>query len=423
VTTAAARGLRFLSAEGRASPAFWLLQLFLFLGYTSADEEWEALLQLRPRLVLGGLVLLCAGVRLFGARGRELRARLEADGCFHWLVAFAVACALATLWAWDPALARPACERHLIMMVAYPLIVVLVRDRRDLLLTLLVFCAGHGFLALRAFTEYLAGRIDVRSELPRMMGVGDRLADPNSFAAAVVFALPLMAWVGYRAQSRLVRLGALAYAALAGISVVLTYSRSGAVLLVLALLWMLLHVRGRTRAALVGVLLLAAAGAALRESDRTQARLGTLFASDTYEEEGSTRGRLEGYEMAWRIAEERPLLGVGPGCWQDYREHRLDGKRLLPHTLWGQLLGTRGVLGTLAFLGFLLAAVARGLRLRRTAEDPVLRSLAGAVLCTLFLLLVSGLAAHNLERELWYLLPALLAAAGALSRPETAFSA
>ena len=43
---------------------------------------------------------------------------------------------------------------------------------------------------------------------------------------------------------------------------------------------------------------------------------------------------------------------------------------------------------------------------------------AGAMLFTLFLLLVSGLAAHNLGRWIWYWAPALLLAA-ATCRPDT----
>ena len=414
--------IRFLSDLKQVSLPFWILQVFLFLGYTSADEEWTALLQLRPRLLLGGLILLLAGVRLFGPTGHTLRARLESDRRLVWLVAFTVAALLSTVWAFDTAAARAEFQLQFILMLAYPLVVVLVRTRQELYLALLVLCAGHGFLLLRAFTEYFGGRISSSSGLPRMMGVGQRLADPNSFAAVVVFVLPIMAWLGSRARSGFVRVGALAYAALGAIAVVLTYSRSGAVMLALCFLWMLILLRGRTRLVLVAVLLLGALGAAQREDGRTVKRLSTLTSSSTYNEEQSTQGRIDGYRIAWRMAEARPLLGVGPGCWSQYRMQRVDGNQLRPHNLWGQILGTHGSLGALTFAGYLFAALWLGFRVRKRLEDPLLRSLAAPILFTLGLMLLSGLAAHNLARELWFLLPAFLVVAARIdaeSRPET----
>src|SRR5205823_3811062 len=111
------------------------------------------------------------------------------------------------------------------------------------------------------------------------------------------------------------------------------------------------------------------------------------------------------------------LLGVGPGCWSVYRVRRVDGNPLMPHSLTGQVIATYGGLGTVAFVGYLGAVFAfawGAMRRRWRSADPwdrAVRSLAPTVAFTVVLLLVSGLAAHNVDRLAWFLMPGLLAVA------------
>ena len=93
---------------------------------------------------------------------------------------------------------------------------------------------------------------------------------------------------------------------------------------------------------------------------------------------------------------------------------RIDGRSLLPHSLTGQIVATRGILGTVTFLGFLFSSIVFALRemsrrrRRQTRWDQAVGSLCWTCLFALGLMVVSGLAAHNLERANWYWLPALM---------------
>jgi hypothetical protein len=271
-----------------------------------------------------------------------------------WWLAFVAAGTFATLWAYDVGVARAAWLRHLTSLLALPLVLTIVRTRRHLLVVVLFFCLGHGLYVLRSLQEYGNGRIDATMGVERMMGAGSAYADPNSFAATIAFSLPLFAWVWVEARSALLRACVLCYGAVGAFCVVRTHSRSGLVLTGLTVLWALWFLpRGRAKVVLLLAVLALGAFAASGLTENAVARYASIFSSRTYEEEESTPGRIEGYAGAAKMLRERPVLGVGPGNWSDYRERHMDGSRLLPHNLPGQVLGTTGLLGGVAFLGYL----------------------------------------------------------------------
>jgi O-antigen ligase len=426
----------FGSASLRGLPlSFWFLQVYLFLGASAIDEEFPSVGRFHPRMIVGVLAL-CAGVpralkklseRRVRTAGRAAGGAARPDELRNrplgWIVAFLVATGFSTLWAFDPAASQKAGIELATAVLGFLLVVGLVRTRREVLVTVLVMVAGAGFYLLRSFLEYLNGRISFAMGVTRMMGAGQSTADPNSFAATIVYALPLVVWAGVRTRSRFLAFCALAYGLLTPVCVVLTHSRSGLVLFALTAAWTFFALpRGKARFALglatavVGITL--AAGLTQKAVDR----YASMFSETTYEEEGSTRGRIVGYEIAWRIFQEYPVVGIGPGSWGTYRRQRVDGSTLEPHNLAGDLLASTGLLGFGTFLGYLLTSVALGFRVRGRTQgstdpwDRAVRALAGVVLVSILLHLVSGLAAHNLGRSGWYLLPALLFVAATCRR-------
>lgn len=400
--------------------AYWLLLLYVFIGLAAIDEEWEVVARLRPRLLLGSIVLLVVVARIVSAALTSRRGPSPPDAVTAWWGAYFGATLLAAVWAFDPSLAKEALlNERLTALLCFPLMVAMVRTRREFLVLILVFCLAYGFYLIRSYQEFLSGRHDATMGVVRMVGAGSRNADPNSFAATVVFSLPLLLWAGIHTRSLVLRLCVTFYGLLATTAVVLTRSRAGLILLALAALWFV-WVLPNWRARILGVLLLVAAAgmASMCLSERAiQRYVGMFTGGSTASERESTEGRIRGYQVAWEIFQENPVLGVGPGNWATYRMRRVDGSTLLPHSLPGQLLATLGMVGTLAFVGLLLATLVRAgreTRRRKGMEDPwerAVRSLAGAMVFTLFLLLVSGLAAHNLGRWTWTWAPALLVVA------------
>jgi hypothetical protein len=107
-----------------------------------------------------------------------------------WLVAFMIAGLLSALWAFDTGVAWPAQIDHTTIMLSFFLVLAIVRTRRELAVTLLVFLAASGVYLLRSFTEYLNGKHLFTMGVSRMMGAGKSVGDPNSCAATIAFTLP-----------------------------------------------------------------------------------------------------------------------------------------------------------------------------------------------------------------------------------------
>lgn len=398
---------------------FWCLQAYLFFQLSLVDEHLALLKDtVRPRFYLGGFTLLVALARLTFRRVQLGERPPRPPAVSLWLLAFVVAEGFSTLLAFDFAEARPAFQEHLTALVGYLLIAVIVRTRRELLLTALTLCFGGGVFLALSYWEWLHGRYDYAQGVVRMIGIGESNSDANSFGATIAFLMPLVMWVGVVGRSWFLRIAAFGYGALTTMCVFYTSSRSALVLLALnvAFLFGLLP-RGLPRWIGVGLVAATVGAMAVGLSEEQAKRIRSIWSSDTYEKDMSTRGRIEGYEVGWRIFQENPVLGVGPGNWSAYRVRKVDGNSLEAHNLTGQLIATRGGLGLVTFVGYLAAVVVfavRALRTRRRTPDPwqrAVRSLAAVVLFEILLLLVAGLAGHNLERPNWVWMPALIVAA------------
>jgi hypothetical protein len=132
--------------------------------------------------------------------------------------------------------------------------------------------------------------------------------------------------------------------------------------------------------------------------------------------------RYDGWRVAWDAFLAHPIGGLGQDNFADYYASRgRTGIQLeWAHSLEMRLLAHTGIVGTLAFLVFIVAALAAAIRTRRRG-DPLTRAMAGIALTPLIVWLVHG------SLDWFWEIPALtgpafafLAAAGAMSHPEDA---
>ena len=123
----------------------------------------------------------------------------------------------------------------------------------------------------------------------------------------------------------------------------------------------------------------------------------------------SAQGRVEGFEIGMQLWQNNLATGVGPGAWIV-----ASGRKLQAHNLYGQLAGELGTLGVVAFSGFLIAFAATIRRIRRAYrqhpewEPDFLFHLSGGLGLGIALLMLGGLAGHNLYRPQWILFAAFL---------------
>jgi O-antigen ligase len=249
------------------------------------------------------------------------------------------------------------------------------------------------------------------------------LGDPNLLAAALfpaaVLALGLAAGLRDRGMRTLVLVAVLA---VLGAGFVASGSRGGVVGALAALAVAIVFVE-RRRAALVGALALALAvlAASLWLAPGAWERSPSLSS-------GSGRGDL--WTVAWHMAGDHPLLGVGldnyPAVASDYARSvgPLKSVDLIDdpheaHNLYLQLLAEAGVVGLAAFTFFVATCLYSAwvaARLFRSQGDRARAALAGALLVAIVAMLGAAVfVSAPVDRRLWVLLalgPALRVAAG-----------
>lgn len=295
----------------------------------------------------------------------------------------------------------PTTEDWLKAGVFYIIFVTSIRDDRQLSIMALAYCAIVTLYAAHSYREFLCGRHFFRMGIVRMIGVDRTYNDPNTFAATLVYSLPLFRVAWGLACKRWHKILVLASVGLLAWCVSLTGSRSGLVGLAAAGLF---HIPRQRRLlalaaiAFVGGILWFAAG------ERLQRRYLSLYDPSITDWRGHTsaEARKEGFYGGLRVFWRYPLLGCGPGRFAETGVTFVQA-----HNLYGQVLGELGLGGTSAFAGLIAAFVSNNTRTRRLARAST-RAMSStafavnrAVMRTVALLLLMGWGGHNLYRYTW----------------------
>lgn len=336
-----------------------------------------------------------------------------------------VACS--AIWAEDPASSFTALSRWALNALLFLIVFTAVRERKHVVRVLAAVIVGVGFAAAYAL---IAGPADPY-ELTRL---GSGITNPNELASALVVGVTLgVAMAGGGVRSPIARAGAASLALISLIGVLLTLSRGGLIAFGCVLVAGVLF-GGRWR---VLVLVLGAAVAA------SAAVYFGAFASDEARErvtstESEGEGRVDLWEVGWRMSEANPVRGVGadnfeiasvqyllePGALR--RDEFIVDEPKSAHNMYLQVLAELGVVGLalfLALLGMSLVFAFRAIRRFQMLGDRQLEILSRALLVALIGLLVADFfGSRQYTKELWLLLamaPSLLAV-GMRMHPESA---
>ena len=195
------------------------------------------------------------------------------------------------------------------------------------------------------------------------------IADNNHLAAALVMTLPLLNYLRISSRWPAIRLVLLAVMVLLVMAVIASFSRGGLVGLVAMMTFLWLKSRQRIRIGLLLAMLAIPAFYLVPES--WVERMQTI---ENAEEDKSFQGRLNSWEVAWKVARER-IAGVGfDGPQQPpiyYRYVPMAPRTFAAHSIYFQVLGEHGFIGLILFLlvfftGWRNAADV----IRRTRGDP-----------------------------------------------------
>ena len=354
--------------------------------------------------------------------------RLELNRQNVAVLAFCLAMGVTSMLAYNSQLAWNASYRFFTQIACYLVLISVIRSPYELLFITAVYIGCMEIYVAKAMWEFFlhgAGRQGMG--VWRLRGIEETFGHPNTLANSIVVSLPiwLALWSSRReilvnassSWRKLVVWGLAVYPAIGVIGVLLTNSRTGMVNLCCFVFLAKLE-RGRSLFRSVIFVLLVVGVGWIAIPQEQKLRIQSIWnASINESAETSKQSRIESVRVALGIFQEFPLAGIGPGNFGHYRNLNVDGIDLEPHNLIGQMLAEMGIVGSAAFAVFVGVLVSNCRRTRFVAQDsnnPTLQTLtrlATAFMHSTILLLVAGLAGHNLYRFNWLWLAAFSALA------------
>jgi probable O-glycosylation ligase (exosortase A-associated) len=174
------------------------------------------------------------------------------------------------------------------------------------------------------------------------------ISDNNAIATALVMIIPLAHYLALHTSRHIVKYGLYATIALSSVAIIGTHSRGAlvAVTVMSAFLWL----KSR-RKLMLGLLIVTVLPIGmLSMPDAWKDRMRTI---ETYEQDSSAMGRLNSWETAFNIANDRPLVGGGFELYskETFARYAPNPEAVhSAHSIYFQMLGEHGYVGLLLFL-------------------------------------------------------------------------
>jgi O-antigen ligase len=405
----------------------------VFLNLALAIGVWVVIVFLAGFPGLAGaptassILLLLAWIgSTLGSTGAPLRAmarrhaRLIAAG-----LALIAWFALTLAWARDPGLAGQSLLAVAIALVTLTIVATTVASRRAVRLIALAFVGGAVVAVLLA--QALQGIHPAASALATASIDDARLqsgaSDPNYLAAVVVGALVLAGGLAAFESRARVRLTLAAAALILLYGLLATQSRGGFIAAGAALLCALAIFKSGRGRVLLGILVVCAFAAVFFA-------LNPLVLQRVTKTDGGGNGRAQLWDVAWRVARDHPIAGVGTGNFlaveRDYvreaaplRFSDLIAERPhVVHNVYLQTLAETGVVGLLLLVTLIVGLLRTFLLAARRfdeLDDGAMATLARALFVGLIgMLSASFFLSNGTDRRYWILLalgPAMLSVA------------
>jgi len=296
-----------------------------------------------------------------------------------------------------------AVQDWLKLLVFYILVLTSVRRIDQLKLLVGAFVVIMGIYELHSLREYLNGRGVYRMGIWRMTAVDSSLSDPNSFAASVLYGLPMLLPVATLATTRRLKIALWALLGVGLVCIALTGSRTAfaAIVVFSALLGMYSRYRLRIAAALAVAAPLVWVNLSSDLQNRYLSLIDPSRGPANAQESADSRERF--FFMALDIWKENPLFGVGPRGFA-----YASGTGAQSHSLYAETISELGLLGMVAVVTLVVGFYRnyRDARALYQSAEPTAdvmfcyRTVLATGLAVLLLLFL-GLGGHNLFRFTW----------------------
>lgn len=366
---------------------------------------------------IGALVLLAYMLRLIGNR----RTRIHLPPLLGVVAALGLWIGLSMVVAPEPTESIQEMIRWCLFFAFFFLIVQLIDGRREIRRALRWFTTSVAVAALYGLWQFVVKHSSYRVSGP--------LEDPNDFAYLLACTLPIAVYlIGADRRRRVLWCGS--FVVIAG-AMLATFSRGALVGLAALLLWGMLTRRIPLWVVASGVVsALVVVALALTV---WRPLIDVALREKTHIAQSNTESREAFWVAAVKLAERRPLTGVGPGRYPKeaaplLRNNPIALKEPITHNTYLQILSENGVPALLLFAGYLVVVwlLLRGAQRQATrARDRDGQHLATALQGALIVAIVSGtFLSEQLAAPFWLLggLAVVMAraSAGAVPPPATA---
>jgi len=337
-----------------------------------------------------------------------------------WFFAFVVVCFLSIFTSVWKLGSVNAWIEILKLGVLFFLVSQLVDTPKRLFVFLLIFAIGHVWMAAESLRLYYSEGYDyVRMGIVRATTGSASRGDPNSLAASLVLAICFGLYTFRASRNFFLRLSWAGVIFAGSVVAVLTGSRSAMLGSLFLLFYMWVTSRKKLLTGAIIAIVLVGGWFAMPMQYRERFLTTFDFQKNPSATE-SAMGRIEGLRVGAQMFMDRPLLGVGVGNFGV--AHALlysppqDRSWLESHNLVAQVGGETGILGLVAFAGFVIACMRGAARVGSmlssvdTIEAKGIVAVCRACMAAFWLLLVFGLFGHNMMRYNWYLNAGLVSA-------------
>jgi len=251
---------------------------------------------------------------------------------------------VSTFFAIDIIEAQPMWERVMKIQLMIFVSLFILQSKRHVQVLMWIVALSVAFFGVKGGFFTLRGGGEMLVWGPE----GSFIADNNHLALATIMTIPLLFYLHHQTTKRWVRLGLLAAMVLCGFSVMGSYSRGG--LLAIAAMVGFLWTKSRSRFVTGFVLVLLIPIAIGFMPEKWGERMRSI---QTYEQDASSMGRINAWEMAINLANDRPLVGGGfeiytPKVFSRYAPNPDDLHAA--HSIYFQMLGEHGYVGLALFL-------------------------------------------------------------------------
>jgi O-antigen ligase len=332
------------------------------------------------------------------------------------LVGFVAWLAITLLWADDLDAGWEALPRYALNVVLFPIVAVGIRERRHLLAFLTMMIVGATLSAAYGLTF----RAEVEG---RLEGAG---VNANALGLLLIFGTVLATTLALDRKLRgIARVGAGVAALFCTYALLVTLSRGALIGTAVALVAAIVFARPRRRARLL-LLVTVAAGCAVFYF----VAFAPVAARERVTEPGDGSGRVDIWQVGWRMAEANPVGGVGVGNFRTSavryvlepgvlrRSETLLDDQKVTHNVYLQMLTETGAIGLALYLGVLLfalgCAASAARRFERLRDYELSLIARGIIVAIVGVLAASFFSSQLFLKPLWLMLavcPALLAMA------------